>query len=49
MRKKVIAGIILEPSEDRTLRMPDSAARIQEQYPHPQFSEEESAALRREQ
>jgi antitoxin (DNA-binding transcriptional repressor) of toxin-antitoxin stability system len=48
MRKKVIARIIPESSADRTIRMPDFAARIQEGYPHPQISEEESAALRRE-
>ena len=48
MRKKVIARIIPEPSENRTLRMPDFAKRIREEYPHPQISEEESAALRRE-
>jgi antitoxin (DNA-binding transcriptional repressor) of toxin-antitoxin stability system len=48
MRKKVIARMTPEPSEDRTLRMPDFAARIQQEYPHPQISEAESAALRRE-
>ena len=48
MRKKVIARIIPEPSGDRTLRMPDFAARIRAEYPHPQISEEESAALRQE-
>jgi hypothetical protein len=48
MRNKVIARIIPESSGDRTLRMPDFAARIREEYPHPQISEEESAALRRE-
>jgi hypothetical protein len=47
-RKKVIARIIPKPCEDRTLRMPDFAARIREEYPHPQISEEESAALRRQ-
>ena len=48
MRKKVIGRIIPEPSEKRTLRMPDFAARIREEYPHPRISEKESAALRRE-
>jgi len=48
MRKKVIARIIPESSGDRTLRMPDFAARIQKEYPHSQISEEESATLRRE-
>lgn len=47
-RKKVIGRIIPEPSEERTLRMPDFAARIRDQYPHPQISEEESTALRQE-
>src|SRR6516225_11955176 len=41
MRKKVIARMIPEPSAERTLRMPDFAARIREEYPHPRISEEE--------
>ena len=48
MRKKVIARLTPESSGDRTIKMPYFAARIQEEYPHPQISEEESAALRRE-
>jgi antitoxin (DNA-binding transcriptional repressor) of toxin-antitoxin stability system len=48
MRNKVIARIIPEPSGDRTLKMPDFAARIREEYPHRRISEKESAALRRE-
>jgi antitoxin (DNA-binding transcriptional repressor) of toxin-antitoxin stability system len=48
MRKKVIGRIIPEPSGDRTLKMPDFAARIREEYPHRQIPEKESVELRRE-
>jgi antitoxin (DNA-binding transcriptional repressor) of toxin-antitoxin stability system len=48
MRKKVIGRIIPEASEERTLSMPDFAARIRQEYPHPQIPAKESAALRRE-
>jgi antitoxin (DNA-binding transcriptional repressor) of toxin-antitoxin stability system len=47
MRKKVVGRIIPEPSTNRTPKMPDFAARIAQEYPHPQISEKESAALRR--
>jgi Antitoxin of toxin-antitoxin stability system len=48
MRKKVVGRIIPEPLADRPLKMPDFAARIAHEYPHPQISERESADLRRE-
>jgi antitoxin (DNA-binding transcriptional repressor) of toxin-antitoxin stability system len=48
IRKKVVGRIIPEPSTNRRLKMPDFAARIAQEYPHPQISEGESIALRRE-
>jgi antitoxin (DNA-binding transcriptional repressor) of toxin-antitoxin stability system len=48
MRKKVIGRIVPETSGDRTLKMPDFATRIREEYPHQQIPEKESVELRRE-
>jgi antitoxin (DNA-binding transcriptional repressor) of toxin-antitoxin stability system len=48
MRNKVIGRIVPEASGARTLRMPDFAARIREEYPHSQIPEKESAKLREE-
>jgi antitoxin (DNA-binding transcriptional repressor) of toxin-antitoxin stability system len=48
MRRKVIGRIIPESSGNRSLTMPDFAARIAKEYPHPQIPAQESAALRRE-
>jgi antitoxin (DNA-binding transcriptional repressor) of toxin-antitoxin stability system len=48
MRKKVIGRIIPESPGNPSLKMPDFAARIAKEYPHPQISAKESAALRRE-
>ena len=46
MRKKVIGRIVPEPIANRTLRMPDFAARIAKEYPHKRISVKESRALR---
>jgi antitoxin (DNA-binding transcriptional repressor) of toxin-antitoxin stability system len=48
MRKKVVGRIVPEPPANRTLKMPNFAIRITQEYPHPQISVKESAALRRD-
>jgi antitoxin (DNA-binding transcriptional repressor) of toxin-antitoxin stability system len=48
MRKKVIGRIIPESASHRASKMPDFAARIRSEYPHPQIPKEESAAIRAE-
>jgi len=46
MRGKAIGRIVPELAKELTITMPDFAARIGNEYPHPQLSASESAALR---
>jgi antitoxin (DNA-binding transcriptional repressor) of toxin-antitoxin stability system len=48
MRNKVIGRIVPEATGPQTLKMPDFAARIREEYPHSQIPAKASAELRRE-
>ena len=46
MRGKTIGRIVPERLPQSKIAMPDFAARITREYPHPQIPPEESAALR---
>ena len=46
MRGKAIGRIVPESALESRIAMPDFAARIANEYPHPQISADESAALR---